>query len=73
MPGKKKQVRQVKSRTSKGKITHHETGGEWYGQIMQGFDGHHKDFFGFYTEWHGKPLEGFEWRSDQDPTFILKG
>lgn len=41
--GKKKQVRKGKSRTSKGKRTHHETGGEWHGQIMQGCDGHHKD------------------------------
>lgn len=43
--GKKKQVHKGRSRTSKEKITHHEIGGEWHGQIMQGFDGHHKDFW----------------------------
>lgn len=56
MLGKKKQVRKGRSRTSKGKITHHEIGVSGMVRLCKVLMAIIKTF-GFYTEWHGKPGE----------------
>lgn len=47
------------------------SGDESRGTVGQGYTGHHRDF-GFYSEWNGKPLYGFEMKNDTIGLSFLK-
>lgn len=47
------------------------SGDESRGTVGQGYTGHRRDF-GFYSEWNGKPLYGFEMKNDTIGLSFLK-